>query len=229
MTAPHVTSPDGPIYRIAYKPEPWLPTDYDPECPPKNRFDDPEKRYKVLYASSSVFGCYVETLARFRRKFRASGDDAPQILALEAELEQIDGTDDVPARAGIVPRAWFEPRILGVASSSGSFADVCHSSWLAVLRVRLTSIPKDLLDDDDVTLATIFRACPRTVTQQVSRLIWGDRSYAGIRYVSKWGEEIVCWAVLEPFDIEQGSTRELSVKDRDFLVALGMHGLTLQA
>ena len=57
-----------------------------------NRFGDPNGAYRVLYASSTRFGCFLETLARFR----------PDI-ALYAELKEIEGEDDF-VRAGTVPR-----------------------------------------------------------------------------------------------------------------------------
>ena len=59
----------GVIYRLGRKPDPWSPPDWasaGPDGTFGNRFDDPDATYRVLYASSQRFGCFVETLARFR-------------------------------------------------------------------------------------------------------------------------------------------------------------------
>ncbi len=76
----------GVIYRLGRKPDPWVPPDWasaGPDGTFGNRFDDPDATYRVLYASSQRFGCFVETLARFRID--------PTLLA---ELAQIEGADD---------------------------------------------------------------------------------------------------------------------------------------
>lgn len=52
------------------------------EGPGRNRFDDPEGVFVVRYAASSLRGCLVETMSRFRRH--------PDT---EAVLRDIDGVD----------------------------------------------------------------------------------------------------------------------------------------
>ena len=51
-----------------------------------NRFDDFDAEYRVLYASSQLKSCYIETLARFRRD-----------PTLQAELNAIKGANDYHA------------------------------------------------------------------------------------------------------------------------------------
>ena len=62
-------APDGPVFRLARAPDPWSWPDWsqanvDGTC--ANRWDDPESTYRVLYASSTRFGGFLETLSRFR-------------------------------------------------------------------------------------------------------------------------------------------------------------------
>ena len=88
------------------------------------RYDDPEGQYRVLYASSSRHGCFIETLARFRLS-----------LAFLSELQAIEGDDDfVPLTE--VDRGWFAQRLCGQAHTDARFADVFAIAWIAVLRVH---------------------------------------------------------------------------------------------
>jgi len=88
----------------------------------------PTGGYRVLYASSARLGCFLETLARYRPD-----------LALYAELEEIESDDDfVPA--GVVPREWFEVRVMATADASGRFAGIGATEWIATLRRRLAPL-----------------------------------------------------------------------------------------
>ena len=65
----HAIAPDGPLYRIARPPNPWAWPDWanaGSDGAFGNRWDDPEGVYRVLYASSSRLGTFMEVLARFR-------------------------------------------------------------------------------------------------------------------------------------------------------------------
>src|ERR1051325_5043371 len=75
------------MQRIGRRPDPWQYPDWskaNPDGTFGNRFDDPEGRFRVLYACSARLGCFLETLARFRPD-----------LALYAELQEIAGEDDM--------------------------------------------------------------------------------------------------------------------------------------
>ena len=119
------------IHRIGRRPDPWQYPDWsraNPDGTFGNRFDDPKGNYRVLYASSTRLGCFLETLARFRPD-----------LALYAELQAIEGEDDfVPA--GIVPREWLSQRLMGSADAAGEFADIGTSEWVATLRGTLATL-----------------------------------------------------------------------------------------
>jgi RES domain len=215
--------PDGPLFRLGRQPDPWAwPNwaDAGPDGTFGNRYDDPEASYRVLYASSQRIGAFLETLARFR----------PDLEVL-AELEQIDGDDEPPAG---LPRAWLNGRMIGEVTLHGRFVDVGDARSLATLRTALaaSAIHYGLVEID---AATIRLRAPRSFTQRVSRFVYEQRedqgSFAGIRYRSRLGDEIVNWAVFEPapdatspFLATTSST--LDADDADLLEALDLLGLT---
>jgi len=116
--------PEGLIYRIARKPDPWQPPDWALAGPDEtfgNRFDDPEAIYRVLYASARRLGCYLERLARFR----------PDPMLYD-ELSQIEGADGFRP-LGQVPREWMDNRVVGSALHYGSYADAYSDEWIEIL------------------------------------------------------------------------------------------------
>ena len=61
--------PRRPLFRVGRDDDDWAVPDwaYAKERGTfGNRFDDPMRVYRILYASSQRLGCFVETLARFR-------------------------------------------------------------------------------------------------------------------------------------------------------------------
>ena len=179
----------------------------------RNRFDDPDGEYRVLYASSARVGCFLETLARYRPD-----------MALYAELAEIEGEDDfVPA--GVVPREWFEVRTMGSAEAHGRFADVGSSDWILTLRRRLASLLISLgIPDFDASV--LQRSGPRQLTQHVSRFVY-RQGFNGIRYLSKLGDDIENWALFEPADLTARHDIEISQDDPDLLKALRMLNLVV--
>jgi len=182
--------PDGSLYRVARKPDPWAWPGWSyagPDGTFGHRYDDPEASYRVLYASSQRIGAFVETLARFRPD-----------LGVLAELAQVEGDDEPPAG---VPRTWLETRVVGEATVQGPFVDVGDARTLATLRTALaaTAIRSGL---DEIDAATSRLRAPRAFTQAVSRFVYEQRdergSFAGIRYGSRLGDQFVNWAIFEP-------------------------------
>ena len=116
------------VYRIGRPPDPWDYPDWSQANTDRtfgNRFDDPNGEYRVLYASSSRLGCFLETLARYRPNLEAY-----------AGLNDIEGENDfVPA--GIVPYGWLDNRLIGSAEARGRFADVGSAEWIETLRRSL--------------------------------------------------------------------------------------------
>lgn len=216
--------PDGPLYRLGRYPDPWAWPDWSYAAADGtfgNRYDDPEASYRVLYASSQRVGAFLETLARFR----------PDLEVL-AELDRIEGDDEPPPA---VPRSWLDNRLLGEARVEGRFVDVGDTTSLATLRTALaaSAIRHGL---DEIDAATIRLRAPRAFTQQVSRFVYeqhDDRgAFAGIRYRSRLGDDVINWALFEPA-LDAGSpfvsttAAAIEADDPDMQAALRVHGLTI--
>jgi RES domain len=215
---------DGPLYRLGRYPDPWAWPDWSYAAPDGtfgNRYDDPQASYRVLYASSQRVGAFLETLARFR----------PDLEVL-AELDRIEGDDEPPPA---VPRSWLDKRLLGEARVEGRFVDVGDTTSLATLRMALaaSAIRHGL---DEIDAATIRLRAPRAFTQQVSRFVYEQRddrgAFAGLRYRSRLGDEIINWALFEPAP-DAGSpfvattAAAIEADDPDLEAALGLLGLTI--
>ncbi len=205
------------IYRLGRKPDPWSAPDWasaGTDGTFGNRFDDPEGMYRVLYASSQRVGCFLETLARFRVD-----------LKLLAELAEIEGEDDY-CPLGEVPLEWMEKRVMGVATASGEYADICSSEWISRLRIVLAGhLERFGLDDLDASVLQM--TAPRGLTQLTSRVVFSER-LAGIYYRSKYGHDVENWAVFEPFQIEVKGSESIRIDDPDLQQALRLYGLTFK-
>lgn len=214
------TAPPRTLYRLGREPDPWAPPDWayaGEDGTFGNRFDDPRGTYRVLYASSSRLGCFLETLARFRVD-----------VALAAALAEISGADDyVPL--GIVPREWRRGRAMGAADAAGVFAAIGSSESLATLREALAATLVEL-GLEDLDAAAVRSSVPRAFTQAVSRYVYDTGRFDGVNYRSRYGDEIENWAVFEPFTAIRPQVRPQSVAylDADFIAALATHRLFVE-
>jgi hypothetical protein len=207
---------NGLIHRFGRQPDPWQYPDWsraNPDGTFGNRYDDPNRRYRVLYASSTRLGCFLETLAQFRPD-----------MALYTALRAIEGEDDfVPA--GQVPREWLHGRSMGSAIAHGEYADIGASEWIAILRPELARLLHDLgISDFDASV--LQRSEPRVLTQHISAFVYG-RGFDGIRYLSKYGQEIVNWALFEPAPLTQIVASNIQPDDPDLLEAFSLFHLAL--
>jgi len=204
------------IHRIGRKPDPWQYPDWSRANPDRtfgNRFDDPNGEYRVLYASSVRLGCFLETLARYRLD-----------IALFAELHEIAGEDDfVPP--GIVPREWLNDRRLGSANGHGTFADIGAAEWISKLRHGLAGLLISL-GVPDFDASVLQRSAPRILTQRVSEFVYSE-GFDGIRYLSKYGNDIENWALFEPAELTAANQRDVLPNDADLNKALRIFSLTL--
>ncbi len=170
--------------------------------------------YRVLYASSQRLGCFLETLGRFRVD--------PKLLA---ELAEIEGEDDY-CPLGEVPLEWVEKRMMGVATASGEYADVCSSEWVSRLRIALARhLAK--FDLEDLDASVLQMTAPRGLTQLVSRAVFSE-GLAGIYYRSKYGHDIENWALFETFQIEIKESEAIRTDDPELQRALQLHALKLK-
>jgi hypothetical protein len=145
-----------------------------------------------------------------------------------AELDLIEGDDEPPPT---VPRTWPDGRLIGEATAEGHFVDIGDSASLATLRAALaaSAIHYGL---DEIDAATIRLRAPRAFTQQVSRYVYEQGSYAGIRYRSRLGDDVLNWAIFEPapdghVPLVATTSAAIQVDDPDLRAALDLLGLTL--
>lgn len=221
-----VSSPPAPLYRLGRAPDPWAWPDWrysQPDGTFGSRYDDPEGRYRVLYACTTRAATFVEMLAQFRPD-----------PAVVAGLAEIDGDNDA-LPPGTVPRSWLERRRMGVATVAGRFVDVSHSRSLATLNRALEHLTVDQ-GLRELDAAAIRLSAPRALTQHVSRWIYersdqdGTRRYAGIHYPSRLGDDLENWAIFEPADLDAQPEHDIGtipLDDPELLAAMHLHNLRL--
>ncbi|MGZ8648940.1 MAG: RES domain-containing protein [Solirubrobacteraceae bacterium] len=217
------------VHRIGRAPDPWAWPDWScatDEGTFGNRYDDPRGAYRVLYSSTQRRGCFLETLARFRPD--------PALVAAQAEIagDPRDARFETAA-AGTIPAGWLRRRRVGRARLGGEFFDVGHSTSLAWLR-ELLAARLVHYDIDDLDTAAIRLSGPRRFTQEVGRAVYeqanakGGRRFAGLRYLSRVGDEFENWALFEPASIAAVKPAErVRRDDPDLLAALELLGLAL--
>jgi len=213
-------APPRVVFRLGRQPDPWATPDWayaGEDGTFGNRFDDPSGTCRVLYASSSRLGCFLETLARFRVD-----------VALQAALAEISGPDDyVPL--GVIPREWPAGRAMGTADAAGVFAAIGTSESLATLRVALAVTVVEL-ELDDLDAAAIRSSVPRTFTQAISRHVYDTGCFDGVCYRSRYGDDVENWAIFEPFTAirPHAPSQPVEIHDPDFIVALVIHRLSVE-
>jgi hypothetical protein len=117
------------------------------------------------------------------------------------------------------------------ATVEGRFVDVGDTSSLATLRGALAAqaIHHGL---DEIDAAAIRLRAPRGFTQQVSRYVHERGSFAGIRYRSRLGDDVVNWAIFEPAPdghapLVETASVAIHAADPDLRTALELLGLNL--
>jgi hypothetical protein len=174
----------------------------------------------VLYASTQRLATFVECLARFRPD-----------PAVAAGLEEIEGDPEGALQPGQLPRSWVRTRRIGTATLEGDFADVGHSESLQWLRSALAG---ELVEFglEDLDAATIRVSAPRRLTQLISRAVYEEteaevRRFAGIRYLSRLGDDFENWAIFEGGGIDALIPQNLFDTDPDLREALQLLNLSL--
>lgn len=187
------------VYRVARRPDAWQWTDWSvagSDGTFGGRWDDPQGRYRVLYAGETPLGAYLEVLAPLRPDLH--------LLAEYQLIEQNDEDAPLTAPAGSVPVGWRGARLLGVGVSDGvvqPLVAVSGRQSLATLRRELAGFVL-ACGLDDLDAAAIRMGAPRRFTQGVSRFIYEQTSaegspYCGIFYLSRFGDEIANFALFE--------------------------------
>jgi hypothetical protein len=130
MTDLDETTAPARILRVGRKPNPWAWPRWEiagEDGTFGNRWDDAGSTYRVLYGSSQLEACFVETLARFRPD--------PHVLA---ELARIEGPEAALA-PGLLPRSWLAGRVVGEGTVPGRFCRVGTAVSLAHLHRALAA------------------------------------------------------------------------------------------
>ncbi len=211
-------SPEGPLYRVGRKPDPWLLPDWayaHDDGTFGNRFDDSEGYFRVSYASSTKLGCFVETLARFRRP--------PKSTLVAQRLEEIANSSSDSTAPGTLPKSWLTTRALGTGTvAGGRFVPIYSSEWLSHLRrefeAELESSTLSQSNDADFDLHLLMSR-NRSLTQRFASAIYA-MGYNGICYESRHGTDLVNWALFEPLQISSPEISALSLEDHDFQEAI---------
>jgi hypothetical protein len=185
-------TPRRHLYRIGRPPDPlaWPPHSVIGH----ERFDDPLRQYRVLYAAAQRAGCFAETLAAFR----------PSLASLAAERAVLNA--DEPFRTAQVPAAWWRNRLMATFRlASGRWLDLRTLTTFQVLRGEFSELANSLgLADVDLSAATGRLAIlgeERRLTQEISRWAF-EHDYHGIVYTSRLHHRFACWAIFESASIQ---------------------------
>lgn len=206
-------APRRPLYRLGWLPDPlaWAPWDAIGD----GRFDDPQRRFRVLYAAGRRQGAFIETLARFRPS-----------LEFLARAGDVTGSDE-PLPAPVLPVDWYRKRGVGRLRilPGQRWLDLRAPETREVLRVELARTLVELgLPDLDV--AGVMGPS-RALTQAIARWAY-ERGYAGLAYHSRFDETLTLWAIFEGAAFEAiGVPEPIEPDDADLVATAHLFGLVL--
>ena len=188
-------TPRAVLHRLGHLPNPldWPPADRIGA----NRFDDPARHFRVLYAARQRTACFAETLAAFRPSLELlaeTGDPADITGDVSAGFLRARGTATFHLRRG----RWLGVRRLPTLEALRSaFGPRLHEFGLA-----------------DVDLGGVCGP-ERSFTQAVAAWAY-ESGYHGIVYASRFGASFECWAIFDSASIESvGSVVPISLDDPD--------------
>jgi hypothetical protein len=213
-------TPRRHLYRIGRPPDPlaWPPQSVIGH----ERFNDPLRKYRVLYAAAERAGCFAETLAAFR----------PSLASLAAERAVLN--TDEPFRTAQVPAAWWRNRLMAsFRLAPGRWLDLRTLITFQVLREEFAELASSVgLADVDLSAATgrvSILGQERRLTQEISRWAF-EHDYHGIVYTSRLHHRFACWAVFESATIQRlGEPTPITPADRDFMRIARAFGLTVES
>jgi len=195
------------------------------------RWDDPDGSYRVLYASTTPFGVYLEKLAQFRPDL--------ELLATCATIRETGRSARKWASAGALPSGWRARYTLGKGLTDGvsqPLVAVARARSLATLRVALAGVARslDITEVDAGVIRLDLSVKFLRFTQAISRFIYEQARndtpcFAGIFYLSQHADDVANCAVFERdglFPVTHLERSSVEIDDEDFLKACALHGIT---
>lgn len=234
LTLPVSVDP-GQVWRVGFDPNPWewTPWQYATDNGRFNgRWDDQAAKFRTLYTSESLLGCFLELLASQR----------PNDLAF-AELTTIiddgDAADLHPdPERGAIGMAWLGGRLYGQATQTGQYAEVTEARALGFL-VDAGVFARLGIPPREVDAALLKDATKRDITRSVASFLFNLRAphsatpaVDGIAFRSRMGDDIRMWAVFERGDepvsdriSDAGDFHRVTEDNDDLLHAFDLLGL----
>lgn len=216
MAIQEASPPAAGLYRIGRWPDPlaWPLWEHVRGV---NRFDDPLRRFRVLYTAELRLTCFLETLAPLRLSL--------EVVAALAQLPAGDRQDD-PATKGIIPADWRFTRVIGhlIVDSGQRWPDLRAMETREALREQLATTLVALgYRDFDAGIALLQ---DRQLTQAIAQWAY-DQGYQGIVYPSRFDTSLTCWAVFENARFTAIGETAIARDDPDFVEAAGRFDLTI--
>ncbi len=225
---PRVVTPHGALWRIGRVPQPWAWADWD--YAGNQRWDDADFSFRTVYAADSRYTCFVEVFGCFRPD--------PSVVA---ELQKIrvnsaDTAEFPSLPPGEVPQSWVNNRRVSSARVAGLYCDVTAADTIAALRPHFLALIVSLRVHD-FDAAAIKSARPRELTQRTASYLYqrpaeGTQLFDGVRFASRFGDDLLVWAIFErsgdnPVSCRLTivSNRAISRSDPDLRRAFLLHGL----
>jgi hypothetical protein len=196
-----MSRPSTPVWRLGHRDGPldFIPLEL---CSWQNRWDDPRRAYRTLYAARDAITCLREVLADLR----------PDTTML-AELRELFGRDaGLEAAAGTVPEEFRRERVLAPAAMvlDGELVDVDAPGTRAGLeREHAAMLAEHGMRHLDVAEV---RSRTRVVTQHIGRTLY-EQGAAAIAFGSNLDDR-PCYAVFEARGhLEPGDAAPLELTD----------------
>lgn len=180
------------IWRVGYAPDAWTWTDWkwSQNHHFDGRWDDADGSFRTLYAGSTLESCLVELLA----PMRPDSQLAKELAAIDANADDVDRYPTV--RAGEVDLSWLVDRVAGIASITGNFYDMTHSSTIACLR-PIFDAKSTAIGLKDFDAAALNNIAARPLTQAIATYSYCSSDVDGLLYTSRHGGDLTLWAIYE--------------------------------
>jgi hypothetical protein len=170
-----------------------------------------------LDAAETRIGCFLETLAPWRRQ--------SSVLLRLALLPEGDAEiPQMPPSAGVIPANWHEQWLFGTfrLGRGQDWLNLRQLETRETLRHPLAPV-LDRLGTEDFDLGDAVSRI-RSLTQQIAALAY-EAGFHGIVYHSRFDASVSCWAVFEGASLERQEVWPIAGDDPDFLTVARLFGL----